>query len=141
VKRKMDRLDQRLGDFAPLQRPINELDVERLLDRYGIALVCDYPQLLFERQEGLLLPGWRYRDALHEYPRFTYIWPKHPDEMQSASERGAFSQTRRNPPDRLLGRLSDAYQVLDEIYAPVQRTSRPRQSSSGYRAKVDAHYS
>ena len=52
MKRKDERLDQRLGDFAPLRQPINEIHLERLLDRYGIALVCDYPQILFVTVHG-----------------------------------------------------------------------------------------
>jgi len=138
MKRKTDRLDQRLGDFAPLQRPINELQVERLLDRYGIALVCDYPQLLFERREGLVLPGWRYRGEVHEYPRFTYGWPSPADARGPSAELPRPKLTEPALPDRQWGRASEARQILDEIYAPVQR--RPGRSSHGYGASDGCRY-
>ena len=141
MKRKMDRLDQRLGDFGPLQRPINELDVERLLDRYGVALVCDYPELLFERRDQLLLPGWRYREAVPEYPRFAYRWPSPIEDNHPAVGMTFSPRAGPDPPGRLFSRLSDAYRILEEIYAPVQRASRPRHSTSSYGANDNSSYS
>ena len=134
MRRKTDRLDQRLGDFGPLRQPINELQVERMLDRYGISLVCDYPQILFERREGLVLPGWRYRGMVDEYPRFTYGWPSPRDAGEPAAELPRLRLTESCPPDRQWGRVSEARQILDEIYAPVQRRAQPGRSSQGYRA-------
>ena len=141
MKRKTDRLDQRLGDFGPLRQPINELQVERLLDRYGIALVCDYPQILFERQDQLLLPGWRYRGMVDEYPRFTYGWPSPRDAGEPAGELPRLRLTEPSPPDRQWGRVSEARQILDEIYAPVRRMPQPRQGRSNYEARAHSPYS
>ena len=142
MKRKTDRLEERLGDFGPLPRPINELAVERLLDRFGIALVCDYPQILFERRDQLLLPGWRYREIQQEYPRFFYARPQPTNTSPSATvEKGLFVRAEAGPSRGFFGRRSDAYRILDEIYAPARRETAGRRGGQGYGKNRENTYS
>ena len=143
MKRKDERLDQRLGDFAPLRQPINEIHLERLLDRYGIALVCDYPQILFEHQDQLLLPGWRYRELSREYLGSGYVRSARSDHQQAMAPMSGPAGTNAPSPENLLARLGAAYRVLDEIFAPAPKppSYRPNSGRRGYNMNTRPGYS
>ena len=125
MKRRNDRLDQQLGDFGPLRQPIDEIALERLLDRYGLALVCDYPQILFERPGEWALPGWRKRHAPGYDLRACYDWPDYLAADGLADTRYWRGRSGEHPPEILIDRLSSAYRILDEIYAPVAKHPAP----------------
>ena len=135
MKPRAERLDQRLGDFQPLGQPIDEIHFERLLDRYGLWLVCNCPQLLFERREGWILPGWRRRRAPRDYPRASYDWPDYLHRDGLADWRYWLDPSGPNRTETLLERLNEAYRILDEIYAPP---SKPSSQPHGPRPR---HYS
>lgn len=143
MKRKDERLDQRLGDFAPLRRPINEIQLERLLDRYGIALVCDYPQILFEHRDQLLLPGWWYREYWQEYLTAHYDRSPHQDYREIVGPRNLRTETTAPPRSDHLARLSSAYRVLDEVFAstPSVPSYRPMSGRNRYGMKARPGYS
>ena len=143
MKRKDERLDQRLGDFAPLHRPINEIQLERLLDRYGIALVCDYPQILFEHRDQLLLPGWQYRESRHEYLTAHYDRSPRQDHREVAGPKNLPTEATVFPRQDYLTRLCSAYRVLDEIFAPASKAPsyRPNSGRNGYGTRARSDYS
>ena len=135
MKRKDERLDQRLGDFGPLHQPIDEIAFERLLDRHGLVLVYDYPQLLFERSPQWQLPGWRPRwhpRWRQDYPVTHYGWPDYLARDGLATRLSSFEGTKPERPGSPLARLAEAYRIFDEIYAPPRRRSpaQPSQTSN-----------
>ena len=123
MKRKDERLDQKLGDFAPLHQPINEIHLERLLDRYGIALVCDYPQILFEHHDQMRLPGWWYREAAPGYLAIGYGHSPGPLYPQDTARDGPALRgpwpVHRDP----LEALCEGYRVLDAIFSPAPKAA------------------
>lgn len=123
MKRKDERLDQRLGDFAPLRRPINEIQLERLLDRYGLALVWDYPQILFEHRDQMQLPGWWYRGLDREYEGSRYAFSACSRHHRAVAPLSGPSGTNTPAPTDLLARLGEAYRVLDEIFSPAPKAA------------------
>ena len=138
MKRRDERLDQRLGDFAPLHRAINEIHLERLLDRYGIALVCDYPQILFEHRDQMRLPGWWYRENAPgyldiAYRRSSHAWyPPLPERTAPATGDYHFAH------QRAMTRMREAQGVLKEVFysSSTENGSRPARQRSYWSART-----
>jgi len=143
MRSRYERLDEKLGDFGPLSQPIDQIQLERLLDRYGIALVHDYPQILFEHHDQMRLPGWRYREFWQEYPNWRYEQPLSPGQGQVEPRIHAMVGMVHAPETDRLTRLCAAYRVLDDIFAPVPREPSygPRPGRNGYGRRARPGYS
>lgn len=132
MQRRNERLDQRLGDFAPLDRAINEIHLERLLERYGIALVCDYPQILFEHRDQMRLPGWWYRENAPGYLDIAYRRSSHAWYPQSSEQTAPAAGNTEFTYQRALTRMREARRVLGEVFYSVstENGSRPARQRS-----------
>lgn len=111
MRRRIELLDQQLGDFAPLQQRLNQLWLERILARNVLTLLPDYQQILQENRDQMQLPGWWYRGRRQEYE-------------------GSWVQTWRHhggSPEKNLGRANCGVSVYsrwvsDRPYCPYHRT-------------------
>jgi len=118
-----ERLDERLENFVALHRPLDLTQMEGLLDQYGIAMVCAYPEILFDPDSQLLPPGWWYRESTPGYPSQPYrLWQY---LAQGRSPEGPHPPTGAEavPWEDRLARASEAYRVLDELFSPARRTA------------------
>ncbi len=88
---------------------------ERMLDRYGIAYLCQHPEILLGR---LPVSGPDHR----AYARYRGPVCGSYDVYSPAAP-----GTRRRGEDELLVRVAAAYQILEEIFAPYRpATVEPR---------------
>ena len=127
-------IDERLRDGTPPPLPADVVYWAKLVHRYGIMAICNYPQILFEGQNPLP-PDYR-----HRIPSYA---PSGDLEEQRKYEAyrslpGRLEATLRVPiiPYDPLGRLRAAYSVLDEIFAaswvqPVPQTPSSEHPSTG----------
>ena len=135
MKPKRERLAEQQGDFGPPHQPVDELVLERLLDRYGLSLICDYPQILFERRDRLFLSGRRRTfQQDREYPRSSYDW------MPYLARDGLANWRYRDNPQTLIDRMREAYRILDEIYAPVPKPTSQSDQRRGYKKSGNQSY-
>ncbi|HOW71918.1 MAG TPA: hypothetical protein PKY77_15065 [Phycisphaerae bacterium] len=126
MRRQNEYLDQRLGDFAPSQYSANAIQLERLLDRYGLIFIRDYPQILFENREQWRLPGWQYRGQPQEYTVLKSVpSPAHHGQSQSEHAQAPVAIGVKGQADSLT-RLAAAYRVLDDMFAPSPEPSRQK---------------
>ena len=134
MKSKRERLAEQQGDFGPSHQPVDELVIERLLDRYGLSLICDYPQILFEPRDRLFLSGRRRTFQDREYPRRSYEWPPY------LGRDGLAHWRYRDNPQTVIDRMREAYRILDEIYAPVAKSTSRSDQGRGYKKTGNQTY-